>query len=378
MIDRPHLIRRVETALRDNPAVTILGPRQCGKTTLARLIAGKRRSHYFDLEDPVDGRQLDHPLVALEPLRGLIILDEIQRKPKLFEILRVLIDRPKARTKFLLLGSASPLLVRGASESLAGRTALVHMGGFELRDVGCENSRKLWLRGGLPRSYLARSHGASMSWRESFIQTFLERDVPQLGFTIPAARVRRFWMMIAHYHGGIWNGAEIARSLGRGEKAVRGYLDLLSGAFVVRQLPPWFENISKRQVKSPKVYLRDTGLLHALLDVTDQRQLLGHPKAGASWEGFALEQVLQVTGARSAFFWATYSGAEIDLVLSRGGKRIGFEFKLADAPRMTRSIHVAMEDLRLHRVYVVYPGDRSFPLGQNVQALAITDLGTLA
>jgi predicted AAA+ superfamily ATPase len=374
MIPRPNLVRRVKSALRRSPAVVLLGPRQCGKTTLARGIAAERRCEYFDLEDPRDLAQLESPMLALEPLRGLVVIDEVQRRPELFPVLRVLIDRPGARAKFLLLGSASPHVVRDVSESLAGRVALVDMSGFDVREIGAENYRRLWLRGGLPRSYLARSHAASRQWRDSFIRTFLERDIPQLGIAIPAATLRRFWMMVAHYHGQVWNAAEFARSLGQGEKPARRYLDLLSGAFVVRQLPPWFENISKRQVKSPKVYVRDSGLLHALLGLETQSDLLGHPKLGASWEGFALEQVLAVTGAEKAYCWATYSGAEIDLVVFRGARRVGFEFKCTDAPRMTRSIRAAMESLHLDRVYVVYPGEKSYAMAEKVEAVSLLDL----
>ncbi len=374
MIPRPDLLRRVKSALRRSPAAVLLGPRQCGKTTLARGIAAERRCEYFDLEDPRDLAQLESPVLALEPLRGLVVIDEVQRRPELFPVLRVLIDRPGARAKFLLLGSASPHVVRDVSESLAGRVALVDMSGFDVGEIGAENHRRLWLRGGLPRSYLARSHTASRQWRDSFIRTFLERDIPQLGIAIPAATLRRFWMMVAHYHGQVWNAAEFARSLGQGEKPARRYLDLLSGAFVIRQLPPWFENISKRQVKSPKVYVRDSGLLHALLGLETQRDLLGHPKLGASWEGFALEQVLAVTGAEKAYYWATYSGAEIDLVVFRGARRVGFEFKCTDAPRMTRSIRAAMESLHLDRVHVVYPGRKSYAMAERVEAVSLLDL----
>lgn len=378
MIDRPQLVRRVRTALRNNPAAVLLGPRQCGKTTLAGMVSAKVTGEHFDLEDPRDLAQLESPMLALEGLRGLVVLDEVQRKPELLEVLRVLIDRPRCRAKFLLLGSASPWLVAGASESLAGRLAFVDMGGFDLREVGAGEFRRLWLRGGLPRSYLARSHKASRQWRDDFIRTFLERDVPQLGVRIPAATLRRFWMMVAHYHGQIWNAAEFARSLGHDEKTVRRYLDLLTGAFMVRQLAPWHANIAKRQVKSPKIYIRDSGLLHALLGIETQRDLLGHPKAGASWEGFALEQVLTVTGHREAWFWATHAGAEIDLLLLRGSRRIGVEFKCTDAPRMTRSLAAALESLELDRVYVVYPGPKSYAIAKRVQALSIADIASIA
>jgi len=377
MIARPDLIRRIETALRNNPAAVLLGPRQCGKTTLARMIAAGRASEYFDLEDPRDLAQLASPMLALENLRGLVIIDEVQRKPDLFEALRVLMDRPARKARFLLLGSASPGLVRGVSESLAGRTALIEMSGFDLREIGRANSRRLWLRGGLPRSYLARSHQASREWRDDFVVTFLERDISQLGITIPAQTLRRFWMMVAHYHGQVWNAAEFARSLGHSERTARRYLDILTGAFVVRQLEPWHENIGKRQVKSPKIYIRDSGLLHALLGVETHRDLLGHPKVGASWEGFGLEQVLALTGARQAYYWATYAGAEIDLLLLRRGKRLGFEFKCTDSPRMTKSIRAAVDSLRLERVYVVHPGRRSYPMESNVEAVSVADLDSV-
>lgn len=313
-------------------------------------------------------------MLALEGLETLVILDEAQRKPDLFPILRVLIDRPESKARFLLLGSASPHLVRGVSESLAGRVGLVEMGGFDIREVGPENFRQLWLRGGFPRSYLAPDDKASHQWRLDFVQTFLERDVPQLGISIPAERLRRFWMMVAHYHGQVWNAAQLARSLGLSESTVSRYLDVLVGAFVVRTLPPWHENLRKRQVKSPKIYLRDSGLLHALLGLESDAALAGHPKFGASWEGFALEQVLAVTGWRDVYFWATHAGAELDLLAMPNGRRIGLEFKCADAPQMTKSIRTAIEDLRLDRVFVVYPGNISYALDGNVQVVSIVEL----
>ena len=378
MIQRPHLLRRIEAALEANPVAALLGPRQCGKTTLAKLVAAGRACEYFDLENPEHLSQLTAPMAALKDLSGLVILDEVQRQPKLFEIIRVLVDRDGFAAKFLLLGSASPWLVRGVSESLAGRVAFVDMGGFDLREVGPDPFRSLWLRGGFPRSFLSASDDDSRRWRRDYVRTLLEREIPQLGIAIPAETLRRFWTMIAHYHGQVWNAADFARSLGRSENTMRRYLDILTGAYVVRQLQPWYENVGKRQVKSPKVYVRDTGILHALLSIHSMRDLLGNPKSGHSWEGFALEQVLSVSGVEDPHFWATHGGAEIDLLAFRHGRRIGFEFKLTDAPRTTRSIHVAMQDLGLEKVYVVYPGDRSFPMAENVQALAIRDLGTVA
>ena len=378
MIERPDLIRSVKKALRDAPAAVVLGPRQCGKTTLARVIASQRRCEYFDLEDPADLGRLSSPMFALGDLRGLVIIDEVQRKPELFEILRVLVDRPRSKAKFLLLGSASFHLVRGVSESLAGRAAFVEMGGFELREIGRENHRRLWLRGGFPRSYLARSGRTSHQWRNDFIRTFLERDIPQLGIAIPAQTLRRFWTMVAHYHGQIWNAAEFARSLGSSEKTTRRYFDLLAGAYMVRQLQPWYENLRKRQVKAPKMYIRDSGILHSLLSLETRRSVLGHPKLGASWEGFGIEQVLAVTKTRDAYYWATHSGAEIDLLVFRDGKRLGFEFKCTDAPRMTRSIHAAMEDLKLNKVFLIYPGEKSYRIQENVDVLSILDIDALA
>lgn len=365
-------------ALDESPVVALLGPRQCGKTTLARRIARAREGpvERFDLEDPVDLARLDAPLMALEDLRGLVVIDEIQRKPQLFEILRVLADRPRRRARFLVLGSASPHLVRGVSETLAGRVQFVEMAGFDLTEVRAERFRELWLRGGFPTSFLAATEARSLAWREGFIRTFLERDVPQLGISIPAVTLRRFWTMVAHYHGQIWNSAELARSLSTSEPTARRYLDILAGAYVVRQMPPWFENIAKRQVKAPKVYIRDSGLLHALLSLRTRRSLMGHPKYGASWEGFALEQVLSVARPPEAYFWGTHGGAELDLFFVTDGKRLGFEFKCSDAPRLTKSMRVAVEDLRLDRLLVVYPGRRSYRLERKVEALSILDIAS--
>jgi len=377
MISRPHLVRQVKRALRDNPVVVLLGPRQCGKTTLAGIIAKQRRSEYFDLENPTDLARLSEPMLAFEGLEGLAIIDEVQRKPDLFAVLRVLADRRGGKLKFLLLGSASPHLVKGVSESLAGRAAFIEMSGFDLREVKSEHYKKLWVRGSFPRSFLARNEPASYQWRNDFVRTFLERDIPQLGINIPSQTLRRFWTMIAHYHGQIWNAAAFARSLGNSEKAVRRYIDILADAYVVRQLQPWHENLRKRQVKAPKVYIRDTGLLHTLLSLETYRDLSGHPQMGSSWEGFCVEQVLALTGSENSYYWATYSKAEIDLLVFRGGKRIGFEFKCADAPRMTKSIHIAMADLCLNKVFVLYPGSSSYRIHDKVEVLSIGDMGLL-
>jgi hypothetical protein len=276
------------------------------------------------------------------------------------------------------LGSASPHLVRGVSESLAGRVGFVHMAGFDVGEVGPDNFPRLWLRGGLPRSYLAADDKLSQQWRLDFVETFLERDIPQLGIAVPAERLRRFLTMLAHWHGQVWNGAQLARSLGLAEGAVRRHLDVLVGSYIVRTLQPWHENLRKRQVKSPKVYIRDSGLLHALLAVETADALAAHPKFGASWEGFALEQALALSGWREVYFWATHAGAELDLLAIADGRRIGVEFKCADAPKITRSIRAAIEDLRLDEMLIVYPGKQSYPLDQRVRVVAMRDLPSLA
>jgi predicted AAA+ superfamily ATPase len=374
-IERVRMVEHVQRALRRSPVVLLLGPRQCGKTTLARGIASGTRSVYFDLEDPDVPLRGDVAKQVLAPLRGLIVIDEFQRQPALFELIRVLADRRPLPARFLILGSASPELVRGASETLAGRVAHCELGGLESFDVGAVHQSRLWLRGGFPRSFLARSDGESAAWRADFITTFLERDVPQLGLRVPAAALRRFWTMLAHYHGQIWNAAELARSLGTGEAAVRHHLDILSGTYLVRQLPPWFENVGKRLVKSPRVFVRDSGILHQLLGVRSRLDLHAHPKLGASWEGFAVEQIIRRFDAdRDAYFYRTHAGAELDLLLVRGGRRIGFEMKYADAPQITKSMHIALEDLQLDRLFVVHPGERTHPLHDRIEALALADL----
>lgn len=379
VIERSAYVEDVQRKLKANPVVAILGPRQAGKTTLAQAIGRERAHHFFDLEDPVSAARLAQPQTTLTPLRGLVIIDEVQRQPELFALLRVLADRRPVRARFLILGSASPQLVRGVSETLAGRVAFVDLTGFDLGEVKATSFRKLWWRGGFPRSFLATSDRASAEWRQDFIRTFLERDIPQLGINIPAATLRRFWTMIAHFHGQVWNAADLARSLGASEPTARRYLDILSSTFMVRQLPPWFENLGKRQVKAPKVYVRDTGLLHSLLALDRFAALEGHPRLGASWEGFALEQVLRHTGDRDAYFWGTHAGAELDLLVTLRGKRHGFEFKYGDAPAMTKSMHIALQDLKLQRLFVVYPGKESYALERQVEVVAIHDLaGKLA
>ena len=376
VVERARYVAEVRAGLRDSPIVSLLGPRQSGKTTLARAIARRHRATLFDLENPTHAARLTAPMAALEPLRGLVVIDEIQRMPPLFEVLRVLADRPRTPARFLVLGSVNPSLVRGVSESLAGRVRHIDVTGFQLDEVGPATIPKLWLRGGYPRSFVARSAGASLQWRKDYIQDFLRRDLAELGVSIPAATLARFWTMVAHFHGGLWNAAEFARALGSSEPTARKYLDLMSGAWVVRQLPPWFENLGKRQVKAPKVYVRDSGLLHALLGFESHDDLMGHVKSGASWEGFAIEQVLAQLRFPDAYFWATHQGAELDLLVIRHGKRYGFEMKLGDAPTITKSMRIAIADLGLEHLDIVYPGAESFPLDDRISALALRDLPT--
>ena len=379
MISRPGPVARVRAAFSVHPIVALTGPRQCGKTTLARHLAAQApRSTYFDLEAAVDRRRLTAPEQTLGRLADLVVIDEVQRLPALFETLRVLVDRPRNRARFLLLGSASPALVKGVSESLAGRVGLVDLAGFELGEVGGAAWRELWLRGGFPRSYLAPDRAASGLWRDNFVRTFLERDIPQLGISVPAETLRRFWTMIAHYHGQVWNGAEFARAIGATQATARRYLDILAGVFMVRVLPPWFANLKKRQVKAPKVYLRDAGLLHTLLGLTEEDELAGHPKVGASFEGFAIEQVLAALDAGHPHYWATHGGAELDLLIDRRGARHGFECKLADAPGATRSMHAALADLGLDHLWVLYPGAETYPLDDRITVLPAALIPNLA
>ena len=378
MIPRPNGIDEIERTLAAHPIAALLGPRQCGKTTLARMIADRRSSTYFDLENPVDVRRLSAPLSVLQGFSGLVIIDEVQRRPDLFELLRVLVDRPRNAARFLLLGSASPHLVKGVSESLAGRIGFIDLSGFDLTEVGASERDRLWLRGGFPRSFLAAHDSASLAWREDFVRTFLERDIPQLGITISAETLRRFWTMVAHYHGQVWNAAQFARSIGTSETTARRYLDILSGAYMIRVLPPWFGNLRKRQVKAPKTYIRDSGILHALLQLTTLADVQSHPKLGASWEGFALEQVVGALGHRDAYFWATHGGAELDLFVRAAGKHYGFEFKYADAPGATRSMHVAIQDLSLEHLWVVYPGNQDYALDDKISAIPLDSIPRLA
>ena len=376
LLQRKDLEKQIIDSLESSPITILLGPRQCGKTTIARSITQNRKSIFFDLENPSESGGLKQsPMLMLESLEGLVVLDEIQRAPELFPVLRVLADRKGANARFLILGSASPRLIREASESLAGRISFVDMSGFSLKDLGVENWKQAWMKGTFPRSYLSKSDSEGQKWREDFIRTFLERDIPQMGINIPAAALQRFWTMTAHYHGQIWNGSEFARSIGATEPTARRYVDILSDAYVVRQLQPWHENLKKRQVKSPKVYIRDSGLLHTLLSLPDNK-ILSHPKLGASWEGFIIEQILDISNTRGAYFWATHSGAELDLLIMKSGKRIGFEIKYTDAPARTRSMSIAIKDLKLDHLFVIYPGKQSYPIDQNIQAIGIFDLLT--
>jgi predicted AAA+ superfamily ATPase len=377
MIARRSSLDDLASAVRRSPVTALLGPRQCGKTTLARAFAASRRATYVDLESHPDRQRLQNPEMALAALTGLVVLDEIQAMPELFGVLRVLVDRPGSTTRFLVLGSASPVLIRGASETLAGRVEFVELAGFDLAETGPRRLDALWLRGGFPRSLLARSDADSFKWRDGFIQTFLQRDIPQLGITLAAPTLRRFWTMLAHCHGQTWNSSALARSMAVSDKTVRAWLDILTGTFMVRQLPPWFENVAKRQVKSPKVYLRDTGLLHALLTLPDRHALMGHPGVGASWEGFALEQVLRALRPPEAYYWATHNGAELDLLFTYRGRRFGVEIKLSEAPAATRSMHIALADLGLTHLWVIYPGRESFPIGPRISAWPLRDVARL-
>jgi predicted AAA+ superfamily ATPase len=369
MIPRTRLLNHLNSALRRSPVVSLLGPRQSGKTTLARALLTPDSENYFDLERPTSLRRLEDAETSLGELRGLVVIDEVQRRPELFPILRVLIDRPRRPARFLLLGSASPALLRQSSESLAGRIELIETAGFSVEEVGLNSNARLWLRGGFPRSFTASSEPRSFTWREEFIRTFLEQELPQLGIRIPSPQLHRFWTMLAHYHGQIWNAAEPAASLGLSQPTVRSYLDLMTSAYMIRQLQPWHENLSKRQVKAPKIYIRDSGLLHSLLGLRTRRDLLSHPKLGASWEGFVIEQLLHAVEPDQAYFWATHQGAEIDLLMLRGSRRVGVEIKRGDAPSLTPSMRIALDDLRLNKLWIIYPGQQRYNLNERVTAI---------
>ena len=372
MIERSHDIKALITLMAQFPVTAILGPRQCGKTTLARLI---KAEHYFDLENPRDAAKLSNPQLALEELKGTIVIDEIQRCPDLFPLLRYLTDTLKDQ-KYLILGSASGEMMKQSGESLAGRIAFHYLGGFRLDEIGAKNMKQLWLNGGFPLSFLAPTTEASFRWRENYITTFLERDIPQLGINIPAATIRRFWIMLSHYQGQVMNYAELSRSFGISDMTVRRYIDILSGTFMVRMLQPWFLNIGKRLVKSPKTYIRDSGIFHALLSVKNQDQLLSHNKLGASWEGYALEMAARAIGKRDEelFFWATHGGAELDLFWQDSGKNWGAEFKYSDVPRATKSMHAAIHDLDLAHLWVIYAGKEKYRLTEKITVLPLSEV----
>ena len=374
MLKRKQLQDHLREALERSRIVVLLGPRQCGKTTLAREFLSPESSNYFDLEDPVSLLRLEEPMTALRDLEGLVVIDEIQRREELFPILRVLSDRKPLPARFLILGSASPELLRQSSESLAGRVEIITMGGFDLAEVGGNESSKLWLRGGFPDSFTATSEPNSYSWRKNFIRTFLERDLPQSGISIAPTALYRFWNMLAHYHGQIWNASEPARSLGVSQPTVRRHLDLLTGFFMVRQLNPWHANLKKRQVKAPKVYFRDTGLLHQILGIRTEKDLLVSPKCGASWEGYAIEQMIQACNPDESYFWATHNGAEIDLLMVKEDRLLGVECKRMDAPRITPSMQIALSELGLERIAVIYPGTQRYPLADRIEAVPIRSI----
>lgn len=374
MIYRKGIHDALTSALGRTPVVLLSGPRQSGKTTLARDFLKPDSENYFDLENPLDLRRLEEPYTALSPLTGLVVLDEIQRRPDIFPVLRVLADRADSSTHYLILGSASGDLLRQSSESLAGRIETVCITGFTLDETGEDGLRNLWLRGGLPPSYLAESGENSLQWRRSFIQTLLERDLPQWGVSIPATALGRFWSILAHYHGQTWNATEAARAIGVSHNTTQKYLDILTDAFMVRQLQPFHANIAKRQRKAPKIYIRDSGLLHGLLGLATMRDLLTNPAVGASWEGFALEQVLSLVPHDRAYYWSTHQGAEMDLLLQRGTGLLGIEIKRVDAPRVTKSMRISREDLNLERIIVIYPGDKTFSLDDGVKAVPLKAL----
>ncbi len=374
MIKRKKIQDNITEALNRGRIVSILGPRQCGKTTLARQFAEPGSSSYFDLEDPIDNAKLAEAQNALQNLKGTVVIDEVQRQPELFPLLRVLADRIPLPAKFLILGSASPSLIKQASESLAGRVERIRIGGFSLEEVGQKNVEQLWLRGGLPCSFLADSDKDAFIWLKEYTQSFVERDLPLHGVSLPSVTLIRFWTMLAHYHGQIFNASEIARSLGISIMTVNRYLDIMTGVFMIRQLQPWHANIKKRQVKAPKIYFNDTGILHALLGIQNRSDLLRHPKYGASWEGFVLEEVIRAVEPHEVFFWATHQGAEIDLVFNKGGQMYGVEIKRQDAPRMTPSIKHALEDLKLEGIAVIYPGQRRYSIHKQVDVVPFDEI----
>lgn len=374
MLERSSIRESIAEALRRSRIVALIGPRQCGKTTLARQFLSPESANYFDLEDPESLARLEEPRTALNPLEGLIVIDEVQRKPELFPLLRVLADRQPNPARFLILGSASPALLRQSSESLAGRMETIELTPFQMAEVGAASSARHWLRGGFPLAFLANSDKDSWHWRKSFISSFLERDLPSFGIAVAPAAMQRFWAMLAHYHGQIWNASEIAGAMDVASVTTKRYLDILSATFMIRQLQPWHENIGKRQVKAPKIYFRDSGIFHNLLGIRSEDDLLKHPKLGASWEGYAIEEILRHEAPDEAYFWATHSGAELDLLLFQDGRRIGVEVKRTDAPKMTASMRIALEDLRLDELRVIYPGSKTYRLADAVTVLPLASL----
>ena len=373
-IARPDLLAAATSQLSEAPVVALLGARQVGKTTLAEQVVAKWPGPFtvFDLEVATTREALSvTPEKLLRESEGLVVLDEVQRMPELFEILRPICDNRDRKAVFLLLGSASWDLIKGVSETLAGRILFVDVGGLSLAEVGSQNQDRLWMRGGFPRAWLAPSAAAWTRWMQSFTRTFLERDIPGLGSKVSPEALGRFWRMLAHYHGQTWNAAEVGRSMDVSVTAVNHYRDLLTGSFMLRVLPPWYEKLGKRLIKAPKVFLRDSGILHFLLGLEEMRELQVHPRYGASWEGFALEQTLIAHGEREAYFYRTQRGAELDLMLLRRGRRWGFEFKCTDAPRTTKSMHVVIKDLGLEHLWVIYPGDREYSLTDTISALPL-------
>jgi predicted AAA+ superfamily ATPase len=373
-------LHHIQLGFETNPIVAILGPRQCGKTTLAKeyfKLTPNPPENYFDLEIPNDLARLQDPWLGLASLKGLIVIDEIQRRPDLFPTLRALIDQENHGKRYLILGSASRELIRQSSESLAGRIHYMELTPFSYGEV--DNLEKLWRAGGFPRSYLADNDAHSMQWRQNYIRTYLEQDIPNLGIQIPAEHLRRFWMMLTHYHGQYFNASEIGNALGFSHHTIKKYLDILTGTFMIRQLPSWYENLAKRQVKTNKIYFRDSGILHALMNIHDQTELLMNPKIGASWEGFALESVIRHLNLfpGEAYFWAIHNQAELDLLIVRGMKKIGFEFKYSINPRLSKSMQISMKLLKLDHLYVIYPGEITFALAENITSIGLMNLGQI-
>lgn len=378
IIDRLFYKKTILNGFKNYSILALLGPRQCGKTTLAGELGKAKRKgikiHYFDMENPLDLAKMENPMLTLDELSGLIVIDEIQRRKDLFTVLRVLVDKHKEKQRYLVLGSASSELIKQSSETLAGRIKYIEISPFIYNEV--KDMTKLWVRGGFPRSYLARTNEDSMDWRQSYVSTFLEKDIPQLGINVGSETLRRFWTMLTAYHGNLLNTSEIGKSLGIAHTTVQHYLDILSGTFMIRQLKPWHENITKRQVKSPKIYFRDSGILHTLMRIEDEKSLKDNAKLGSSWEGFALEQVIRKSHvpAQDCYFWSTYSGAELDLLIFQGGKRLGYEFKFADQPKLTKSMIIAKESLSLDSLTVIHPSEGNFPLSEGIRAIGLKEL----